>query len=105
MEAYDSIMILAEAMKIAGSTGGDDIVTALENIRYQGVLGEITFPYNSSNPPAAAGVADYFWHQFPNPAVTMVQYQEAGQLAADAANVFPPAYKTGEPIWPASVQQ
>lgn len=105
MEAYDSIMILAEAMKIAGSTDGDAIVTALENITYQGVLGEITFPYNSANPPAAAGVADYFWHQFPNPAVTMVQYQAAGQLAADAPNVFPPAYKTGEPIWPASVQQ
>ena len=105
MEAYDSIMILAEAMKIAGSTDGDAIVTALENITYQGVLGEITFPYNSSNPPATAGVAPYFWHQFPNPAVTMVQYQESGQLAADAPNVFPPQYKTGEPIWPASVKQ
>ncbi|WP_422001638.1 ABC transporter substrate-binding protein [Roseovarius mucosus] len=105
MEAYDSIMILAEAMKIAGSTEGDAIVTALENITYQGVLGEITFPYNSANPPATAGVPDYFWHQFPNPAVTMVQYQAPGQLAADAPNVFPPVYKTGEPIWPASVQQ
>jgi branched-chain amino acid transport system substrate-binding protein len=105
MEAYDSIMILAEAMRIAGSTDGEAIVTALENITYQGVLGEISFPYNSSNPPAAAGVADYFWHQFPNPAVTMVQYQEPGQLAADAPNVFPPEYRTGEPMWPASVQQ
>ncbi|MDM7931511.1 ABC transporter substrate-binding protein [Tabrizicola sp.] len=105
MEAYDSIMILAEAMKIAGSTDGDAIVTALENITYQGTLGEISFPYNSTNPPAAAGVAPYFWHQFPNPAVTMVQYQEPGQLAADAPNLFPPQFKTGEPVWPASVKQ
>lgn len=98
-------MILAEAMKIAGSTDGDAIVTALENITYQGTLGEISFPYNSANPPATAGVAPYFWHQFPNPAVTMVQYQEPGQLAADAPNLFPPQFKTGEPVWPASVKQ
>lgn len=100
MEAYDSIMILAEAIKAAGSTKGDAIVQALEKIKYPGVLGEITFPYNSSNPPATAKVEPKFWHQFPNPAVTMVQYQSAGQLAADAPVVFPPQFKTGDAIWP-----
>lgn len=100
MEAYDSIMILAEAIKAAGSTKGEAIVEALEKIKYQGVLGEIAFPYNSANPPATAGVEPKFWHQFPNPAVTMVQYNTVGQLAADAPVVFPAQFKTGEAKWP-----
>ncbi|MDM7933640.1 ABC transporter substrate-binding protein [Tabrizicola sp.] len=98
MEAYDSIGILAAAITAAGSTEGDAIVTALENITYSGTLGEITFPVNSSNPPEAAGKTPNFWHQFPDPAVTMVQYQEPNQLAADAVVVFPERYKTGEAI-------
>lgn len=100
MEAYDSIMILAEAIKAAGSTQGEAIMQALEKIKYQGVLGEIAFPYNSTNTPATAGVEPKFWHQFPNPAVTMVQYNAVGQLAADAPVVFPAQFKTGEPTWP-----
>ena len=100
MEAYDSIGILAAAIAKAGSTDGSAIVTALENISYSGTLGEITFPVNSSNPPEKAGKTPNFWHQFPDPAVTMVQYQQPKQLAADAVVVFPDRYKTGEPVWP-----
>lgn len=99
MEAYDSIGIIAAAITAAGSTDGNAIVTALENIRYSGTLGEITFPVNSSNPPEKAGRTPNFWHQFPDPAVTMVQYQTQNQSAADAVVVFPDRYKTGEPIW------
>lgn len=100
MEGYDSIMLLAQAIKEAGSTDGNAIVQSLERIKYSGVLGDISFPYNSTNPPAAAGKDPKFWHQFPNPAVTMVQYQSAGQLAADAPVVFPSQFKTGNAIWP-----
>jgi len=41
-----------------------------------------------------------WWHQFPDPAITMVQYQEQGQNSVDAAVVFPEEYKTGDPIIP-----
>lgn len=99
MEAYDSIGILAAAITAAGSTDGDAIVKALEEITYSGTLGEISFPVNSSNPPEAAGRTPNFWHQFLDPAVTMVQYQEPNQLAADAVVVFPERYKTSDAIY------
>lgn len=100
MEAYDSVMVLAEAIKAAGSTDGNAIVDALEAITYDGVLGRISFPVNTANPPEKAGKDAKWWHQFPDPAITVVQYQAQGQSSTDAPVVFPPAYKTGEPIWP-----
>lgn len=100
MEAYDSIMVIAQAIAEAGSTDGDAIVDALEAISYDGVLGTITFPINTANPPDAAGVDPKWWHQFPDPAITVVQYQAPGQSVADAPVVYPLAYQTGEPIWP-----
>jgi len=100
MEAYDSIMVLAEAIKAAGSTDGNAIVDALEGISYDGVLGRITFPVNTANPPETAGKDAKWWHQFPDPAITVVQYQTQGQSSTDAPVVFPPVYKTGEPVWP-----
>lgn len=98
-EAYDSIMILAQAIEEAGSTDPDAIIAALENIEYEGALGVITFPVNSSNPPEAAGKEAKWWHQFPDPAITMLQYQEAGQDSTFSPVVYPPVYQTGEPIW------
>jgi hypothetical protein len=43
-------------------------------------------------------VAAKWWHQFPDPAITLVQYQEAGQDAADVPVVYPAAYETGAVI-------
>ncbi|MCB0033382.1 MAG: ABC transporter substrate-binding protein, partial [Anaerolineales bacterium] len=98
LEAYDSIMIIAQAIEEAGSLEADDIITALENIEYVGALGTITFPYGRDNDPADAGVDDKFWHQFPDPAITIVQYQEEGQDSTNATVVFPELYQTGELI-------
>jgi len=100
MEAYDSIMILAQAITEAGSTDGEAIVAALEAITYEGVLGSISFPINSGNTPEQAGVDPKWWHQFPDPAITVVQYQSVGQSSTDAPVVFPEAYVTGAAIWP-----
>jgi len=100
MEAYDSLKLMAQAINEAGSTNADAIIAALENIEYHGALGTITFPVNSKNPPDKAGVDAKWWHQFPNPAITMVQYQKTGQNSADAAVVFPEKYKTADPILP-----
>ena len=99
LEAYDSIMILAKAIEDAGSTDPQAIITALENIEYVGALGTITFPVNSANPPDAAGKDPKWWHQFPDPAITMVQYQEEGQDSTVATVVFPEIYQTGDAIW------
>lgn len=99
LEAYDSIMIIAQAIEEAGSTEPQAIITALENIEYVGALGTITFPVNSANPPEAAGKEPKWWHQFPDPAITMVQYQEPEQDSSVATVVFPETYQTGEVVW------
>lgn len=99
LEAYDSIMILAQAIEEAGSTDPQAIIEALENIEHVGSLGTITFPINSSNTPEDAGMDPKWWHQFPDPAITMVQYQEPGQDSTVSAVVYPETYQTGDVIW------
>ena len=99
MEAYDSIAILAQAINEAGSTDGDAIVAALENIDYDGTLGRIYFPYGTGKDPSEDGKGDEWWHQWPDPALTVIQYQEEGQNSGDSPIVWPDAYKTGESIY------
>lgn len=99
MEAYDSIAVLAQAITEAGSTDGDAIVTALESISHDGTLGRIYFDYGLKRDPSEDGKGDEWWHQWPDPAITIIQYQEEGQASTDAAIVYPEAYKTAEPIW------
>ena len=99
MEAYDSIAIIAQAIEEAGSIDGDAIVAALEGIEHDGTLGKIYFPYGTSKDPSADGKGDEWWHQWPDPALTMIQYQDEGQDSTGAAIVYPDAYKTAEPIF------
>ena len=98
LEAYDSIMIIAQAITEAGTTDPAALIDALEDITYVGALGTITFPVNSKNPPEAAGKEDKWWHQFPDPAIMIVQYQEVGQDSTVAPVVHPAVYQTGEAI-------
>ena len=99
MEAYDSLKIMAQAINEAGSTDAGAIISALENISYDGALGTITFPYGTHN-AIPDGMDAMWWHQFPDPAITIVQYTEPGQSSADAATVFPDTYKTADPVLP-----
>lgn len=98
MEAYDSIAILAQAINEAGSTDGDAIVAALESIEHNGTLGKIFFPYGSGKSPSDDGHGDEWWHQWPDVALTMIQYQEEGENSGEATIVFPDAYKTGDAV-------
>ncbi len=99
MEAYDSLKIMAQAINEAGSTDADAIISALENISYNGALGNITFPYGTHN-AVPDDVDAKWWHQFPDPAITMRQYTEKGQDAKDTIVVWPDAYKTGDLVRP-----
>ena len=96
--AYDAVRIIAQAITEAGTTDPNDIIAALEEISYEGALGTITFPINSRNTPQDAGVDPKWWHQFPDPAVTVVQYQQQGEDSVGATVVFPHTYQTGDPI-------
>jgi ABC-type branched-subunit amino acid transport system substrate-binding protein len=99
MEAYDSIAILAQAINEAGTTDGSAIVTALENISHEGTLGRIYFDYGLKRDPSEDGKGDEWWHQWPDPAITIIQFQEQGQASTEAAIVYPDAYKTADPVW------
>ncbi len=99
MEAYDSIAILVQAINEAGTTDGAAIVEALENISHEGTLGRIYFPYGSKKDPSEDGKGDEWWHQWPDPAMTMIQYQEEGQNSIDAPIIWPDAYKTADPVF------
>ena len=99
LEAYDSIGVIAQAINEAGSTDGDAIVTALENISHEGTLGRIYFPYGSKKDPSEDGKGDEWWHQWPDPAITMVQYQKEGEPSNTMTIVYPDVYKTGESIY------
>jgi len=97
MEAYDSLHVMAKAINEAGSTDPDAIISALENITYDGALGTITFPYGTQNPVPADKEAKW-WHQFPDFAAVFMQYQEKGAKSAQV--VFPDNLKTAEPVLP-----
>ena len=99
LEAYDSIGVIAQAINEAGSTDGDAIVTALENISHEGTLGRIYFPYGTKKDPSEDGKGDEWWHQWPDPAITMVQYQKEGEPSNTMTIVYPDVYKTGESIY------
>ena len=96
--AYDAVRIIAQAIDEAGTTDPQAIIAALEETAYEGALGAITFPINSRNSPEEAGVDPKWWHQFPDPAVTVVQYQQEGEDSVGATVVYPPTYRTGDPI-------
>ena len=98
--AYDAIRLIAQAVTEAGTTEPGALIAALENITYDGALGTIAFPINSSNTPQQAGVDPKWWHQFPDPAVTIVQYQVEGEDSEGAAVVYPHTYRTGDPVIP-----
>jgi len=99
IEAYDAVGLLAAAVTQAGSTDGAAVIAALESIEYDGALGTVSFPYGSGKAPADDGKEDKWWHQYPDPALMIFQYQEEGQKTADAPIVFPESYKTGEAIF------
>ena len=77
---------------------GAAIVAALEGISHEGTLGTIFFPYGTSKDPSADGKGDEWWHQWPDVALTMIQYQKEGEDSGGATIVFPDVYKTGDAI-------
>ncbi|GMG84212.1 branched-chain amino acid ABC transporter substrate-binding protein [Paralimibaculum aggregatum] len=99
MEAYDSIAIIAQAIAEAGSTDGEAIVAALENIEHHGTLGKIYFPYGTKKDPSEDGKGDEWWHQWPDVALTVIQYQTEGESSGGATIVWPEAYRTGDPVY------
>ncbi|MBE9474535.1 MAG: ABC transporter substrate-binding protein [Chloroflexi bacterium] len=118
LEAYDSMMIMANAIEQAGSLDPDAIIAALEATDITLAQGRYHFPFNSQTAEpdfdcieanknenfgvlcnlkgegVPEGTPMYMWHQWPDPAVLFLQYYEQGQSSDDAAVVYPEVYQT-----------
>jgi branched-chain amino acid transport system substrate-binding protein len=93
LEAYDSMMLMADAIERAGSLDPDAIIAALEATDITLAQGHYTFPYGTHNPVPSDQPA-WMWHQWPDVAVLFLQYYEVGQSGDDAAVVWPEVYQT-----------
>jgi branched-chain amino acid transport system substrate-binding protein len=95
LEAYDSVMILADAIERAGTTESDALIAAIEATDITLAQGRYYFEYTSSNPlPSDGSVPEYMWHQWPDPAVLLLEYFEPNQDWKDAAVIWPEVYQT-----------
>jgi ABC-type branched-subunit amino acid transport system substrate-binding protein len=93
LEAYDSMMIMANAIENAGSLDPDAIIDALEATDIDLAQGHYYFPYGKNN-PVPEGEPDWMWHQWPDAAVLFLQYFEEGQSSDEAAVIYPEVYQT-----------
>jgi len=97
MASYDAVWVLTDALDRAETTDPAEVVSALEATDITLTQGRYYFEYTSENPlPDDGSVPQYLWHQWPDPAVIVLQYFEEGQDSGEAAVVWPPAYQTTE---------
>lgn len=92
-EAYDSVLLVADAIERAGSIDRAAIVKALETTSMVGAQGQYSFPYNSTN-PVPAGKPAWLWHQWPEPPIQLLEYTKKGQTLADAITIWPGSRQT-----------
>jgi len=102
MEGYDAAYLLVKSIEDAGSTDPAAMITALENMRYPGVLGEIWFEYTAANPVPDDKPA-WMWHQWLTPNVFILQYTAPNQTVDEATVVYPVERATG-PVYTAPPQ-
>lgn len=91
--SYDAVGIVADAIERAGSTDPEAVVAAMEETSFEGTQGVYEFPFNSSNPDVPED-QPWLWHQWPEPAIALLEYTERGQTAADAAIIWPESQQT-----------
>lgn len=92
MESYDTLGVLAAAIKQAGSTKHKAIIHALEKVHYTGVHGRYSFSTKKS--PAWA------YHQFMNIPFMIIQYTAMNQTPEQAAIIYPKKWATTSKILP-----
>jgi branched-chain amino acid transport system substrate-binding protein len=90
MEGYDGIMVIAEAIKAAGSADRGKIVEALRSLKWEGTRGTIHFPAKTE--PAWA------FQQWPEVPIFVIQYDKADQLPENAQILWPRAQATTDKL-------
>lgn len=98
---YDSLYLLAAAATQATTTQSDALLTALEMIDVTLASGHYAFPFGQTNPPDGDAEPAFWWHQWLDPQLLMLQYQTAQQDASTLDVVWPPVYRTTDgPVLP-----
>lgn len=88
MEGYDTVMVIAEAVKLSNATSGKSIIDGLEKISWEGTRGTIKFTTEKS--PAWA------YHMWMDVPVFIIQYTKAKQDPSQAAIIWPAKYATAK---------
>jgi len=78
---YDTMFVIADAIKRAGTTDGKALIAALEKTDI--VLGRGRYRFSMSRNP------DWAWHQFMEAPVALIQYDKEGQGVDDAPIIWP----------------
>jgi branched-chain amino acid transport system substrate-binding protein len=81
MEGYDGIMVVAEAIKKAGSADRVAIQKAMRDLKWEGTRGTIHFPQTEE--PA------WKFQQWPEVPIFVIQYTKPKQTPAEAAILWP----------------
>ncbi len=95
LASYDAVRLLTDAITRANSLDGAAIALEMERSDVALSQGRYYFPYTTqTNSPLEDGLPAWMWHQWPDPAITMMQYFIEGQPGPEAAVVWPPVYWT-----------
>ena len=87
MEGYDSVMVIAEAVKLSKSTEGKAMIDALENkLNWVGTRGTIKFSKDKD--------PDWSYHMWMDVPVFIIQYTELNQEPSKAAILWPDQHAT-----------
>jgi branched-chain amino acid transport system substrate-binding protein len=87
MEGYDSVMIVAEAVKLSNSTEGKALINALENeLNWEGTRGTIKFSKDKT--------PDWSYHMWMDVPVFIIQYTALKQDPSKAAILWPDEFAT-----------
>ncbi len=89
MEGYDTVMVLAEAIKAGKSTDGKAVIDALENkVNWEGTRGTIKFAKEKS--PAWA------YHMWMDVPVFIIEYTKVNQDPSQAVILWPEQHATSK---------
>ena len=87
MQLTNSVMLIAEAVKLSNSTKGENLIEALENkVNWVGTRGTIKFSTNKT--------PDWSYHMCMDVPVFIIQYTELNQDPSKAAILWPEHHAT-----------
>lgn len=91
--SYDSITLLANALRDSPSWKRSDLIATIEKVDIELTSGQVSFGSADDSSPESLQ-ASYLWHQWTNPQVLYLQYTEADQAANAMSVVWPPRFRS-----------